>query len=428
MREMLQERKDIISGNPDFLKNPDNWININRCFYTLRNRLERMGYDIKEKFPGKEVTFLTERRKRIIADIKEICDNWYGEGRGIKRIELGITADSRSTFTFGGDSHEVKYNKVKGLAELGTDIILAEKPDILEKLAPFAEKFGVALLTSSGNYVEYAMELCDAAHEQGCNVFILGDLDISAIAMTLRLPYAKHLGLDLDALRILGIKAVDVDEPYRPSDSQYDFVEDKLRAFKGLARNGEVSDLVASGDYIIGGENADFDTDEYEDKSNIIHYNVPLLKKLAEDNEYWNYVKERRIEIDLFISDDNFNSKVFWDYLVAKMLSFYPNRDYTRAFFEFPGAFDCNIISKHTSKLYSMTQPIVEKRLEDTIRELENYEGFTDIKEKYNDVTNDSNDELKANSLVMELMRELGKVINQDKYKSLIPPSDKPAA
>ena len=96
--------------------------------------------------------------------ITDICEKDFG----MKRHQLGIFTDERSQFVYRGESQSVGYYDIDSLIKKGTDIILAEKAYVVKLLAPLAESYGIALLESGGNFVEYARKM--AVHQEHLTV------------------------------------------------------------------------------------------------------------------------------------------------------------------------------------------------------------------------------------------------------------------
>ena len=103
---------------------------------------------VMEKF---EIKVTRAYIKRLV---KEIC-----EAAGISRESLGIFAGVRAELYFDGQWTSVSFDRVKGLAEKGTDIIFVEKEGITEVLTDLADKYGIAMVNTRGHLTEYGKDL-----------------------------------------------------------------------------------------------------------------------------------------------------------------------------------------------------------------------------------------------------------------------------
>jgi hypothetical protein len=117
-------------------------------------------------------------------------------------------------------------NWTNWLAYLGAYVVIIEKEGIVQSLKPFADKYGVALLSSHGFLTEYAVDLSNLVKGVKGNVAILTDYDISGLLISLNIPSIHRIGIDLDTLQYFGFSTeiADLgrfDEGYTPKDSHW---------------------------------------------------------------------------------------------------------------------------------------------------------------------------------------------------------------
>ena len=90
---------------------------------------------------------------------------------------------------------------------LGTDMLIIEKEGVAEVLSPFAEKMGIALLNTRGFLTEYASMLSNLSKENGCNVAILTDFDVSGLLLARKVPGVFRIGIDFGTLDYFHLNA-----------------------------------------------------------------------------------------------------------------------------------------------------------------------------------------------------------------------------
>ncbi len=182
LRILARERERDIRKNPR-LRETGRWTQ-STFFYTLRPRLNQKGMKVDRDY--------------ITSQIKLVCKEL-----GYTRDELGIIAAERAQLYFKGQTLGVGFDQLKDLMEKGTDLLVIEKEGVADVLAPFADKYGIAILNSRGFLTEYATELSRLAEEKGCNIAILTDLDSSGLIISTKLPNAHRIGIDFDTLSSL---------------------------------------------------------------------------------------------------------------------------------------------------------------------------------------------------------------------------------
>ena len=343
-RKIIYDRNECIKADPAFLRNEENWCGVTTPYYELRNLLGHLGYNIAETYTnpifdvhqsGKNKGEKKERWGRVILDdardyiqgqmLRDICDELHR-----RRDELGIYVQARCTFAFRGKIGSIGIEDIDTFKEKGIIIGFVEKSNIARKLAPFLQDYGIALIENGGNFVEYAKLLCKRAYNLGCNLAYLTDNDISGYSMCLPMPFGKRIAIDLADIRELakmkrhedraaGLTDIQseqqlievVQELYNPNANQLTYVRDKYQCLRAIF--------------------GDYDSEENEStKEDIEQYNVDTIYKLMKNGgETWNFIKTRRIELDLVVNV--FGPKLFAQFIVKKMREAFEVNDYTRA-------------------------------------------------------------------------------------------------
>jgi 5S rRNA maturation endonuclease (ribonuclease M5) len=151
-------------------------------------------------------------------------------------------------------------------------------------LSPFADKMGIALLNTRGFLTEYANMLSSLSKENGCNVAILTDFDVSGLLLARKVPGVFRIGIDFDTLDYFRLKPEDVEERYKAENNH----------LKPLSEMGPA---------------------ESEDKS-----------KFTMDLKY---TANMRIEIDSVLA--KVGNEPFWEYIVDNLVKQFPQRNYNRS-------------------------------------------------------------------------------------------------
>lgn len=151
-------------------------------------------------------------RRYITSQVRKICEEHFGK----KRDEIGIIAADRAQLYFRGQWHDVGLDELPKLMGMGTDLLIIEKEGVAEVLGPFADKKGIALLNTRGFLTEYATMLSALSQEDGCNVAILSDFDVSGLLLAHKVPNIPRIGIDFTTLDYFGLRTEDVEEEYRP--------------------------------------------------------------------------------------------------------------------------------------------------------------------------------------------------------------------
>ena len=148
IRHLIDNRWLDVYKNPGLLTDKTHRMDQSDIFYPMRTMLYRKGYDVSSLDKG-------EKRQKLYSYIKEYCEDTLG----IKRHQIGIFAADRAVMAYQGETYSVSFENCKQLARLGVDIICIEKEGIVEKLVPFTEGVGIALVQSQGFVSEYGIML-----------------------------------------------------------------------------------------------------------------------------------------------------------------------------------------------------------------------------------------------------------------------------
>jgi len=203
-----------------------------------RVTMQSLFYKIRKQMGGDTII----KRKSLIAAIKPEC-----EALGYKRLNLGIITTVRAELHFRGKDYPISHDNLDMLAELGSDIIVVEKEGISLALSPWADKFGVALLTSRGFLVEYAQELIELMREKRANLYLLTDYDAAGISISTKVPKVPRIGVDFITHIELGLSYDSVVEEYTPKKNVLRDVPEEQLLFLSTHRIEIDSILSAAG-------------------------------------------------------------------------------------------------------------------------------------------------------------------------------------
>ncbi|HEX2305893.1 MAG TPA: hypothetical protein VHH33_06365 [Nitrososphaeraceae archaeon] len=182
--EFLLEQKQDAEDNPEI--KTTGTMTLDDVWYHLR----------KYKFIPNGIEITEDTRRSVKAYIAELCDLL-----GFRREQLGIIAQPFGTLYFRGDSWDITIDQLESLKYLGAYVVIIEKEGIVQSLKPFADKYGIALLSSHGFLTENAADLSNLIKGVEGNVAILTDYDISGLLIALNIHGIHRIGIDLETLR-----------------------------------------------------------------------------------------------------------------------------------------------------------------------------------------------------------------------------------
>lgn len=225
LRDFLKKRKAAVEANP-YLKIIDR-ITQSGVWYRIRPEMKRNGFEPHESW--------TQTRRYLQRQISDVIDElWPNEH--LTREDLGIVASSKGVVLYDGEAWPINGETVDALAEKGVAIIVIEKEGIADVLAPYAQKYGIALAHTGGRFTNAIKKLIERAKEAGSVVRTLTDydavgIDIAAATIT----HTIRIGIDKDIvgwLRKHGypqLQAEEVEEEYTPSGTTIKIKDEYLK-------------------------------------------------------------------------------------------------------------------------------------------------------------------------------------------------------
>ena len=219
MRHLIDTRWLAVYKNPRLLTDKTHRMDQSDIFYPMRTMLYRKGYDVSSLAEGK-------KRQKLYSYIKEYCEDTLK----IKRHQIGIFAADRAVMAYQGETYSVSFENCKQLARLGVDIICIEKEGIVEKLAPFTEGVGIALVQSQGFVSEYGIMLAMEAKRKGANVMILTDFDTDGIKIAFQLEGITRIGIDFESVDQINKQLeaeLNGEDPFAPETPEVEPVDDE---------------------------------------------------------------------------------------------------------------------------------------------------------------------------------------------------------
>jgi hypothetical protein len=377
--EYLLNRKEEVQTNPNLLT-------------TERVNLDDIWYDLRQnKFVPNKIEITPSTRASVKAYVIELCDLLE-----TTRKDLGIIAQAYATVYFRGTLFDVAIDELDSLKNLGAYVVIIEKEGIVEALKPFADKYGVALVTSHGFLTENATKLSELIGKVGGRVAILTDYDISGILIGLNVPDVHRIGVDLKTLEYFGYntdtESLEMfEEAYTPVESHKKAVEEK--AAKAEVLNTTYSDLLS-------------------------------IKNLA-------YLSSRRIEINAVKSV--VGNERLWEFIMHSLNVIFEDTDYNRAINVFQIA--KNVWPAEFLRLYNelaeLKARVLEKKRNEYYFKLKGYTipehigddghssthgeeiGFIEVVKYESEITDDLEDELKKNDELKPILKSV-KTVAED--------------
>jgi hypothetical protein len=257
--------------------------------YSEEINLDDIWYELRRtKFIPDGIEITKHTRKTVKSYVIELCDLL-----GKKRKDLGILAQAYATMYFQGEVSDVDIDQLATLANNGVDILIIEKEGIVEVLKPFADIYGIALVTSHGFLTENAANLSKYVERVRGNIAILTDFDISGLLIGLTIPGIHRIGVDFETLEYFGYELDE--ETLQDFEEEYDPEASHLKAVLEHAQSG----------------------------------NLPAgyIRLLSPKN--LEYLSEKRIEINAVKSA--VGAEKLWNFIMYKLKEAFPTRDYNRA-------------------------------------------------------------------------------------------------
>lgn len=177
LQKELERRKAAVDGGK-----PPDWVPQQSLWYKARN-------DYLVRRPGESEPDVS--RKYFIEKVRQIC-----AAMGVSREKLGIFAAERAILYFRGSRTGVSLESIAEVFRYGSDLIAVEKEGICVVLEPLAAEYGIALLNSRGQLVDYAEQVIAEARKSGARVFLLTDMDDAGFVIGNNLEGIDRLGVD----------------------------------------------------------------------------------------------------------------------------------------------------------------------------------------------------------------------------------------
>lgn len=343
IRHLIDKRWLAVYENPRLLTDKTHRMDQSDIFYPMRTMLYRKGYDVSD---------LAEREKRqkLYSYIKEYCEDTLK----IKRHQIGIFAADRAVMAYQGQTYSVSFENCKQLARLGVDIICIEKEGIVEKLTPFTEGVGIALVQSQGFVSEYGIILAMEGKRTGANVMILTDFDTDGIKIAFQLEGITRIGIDFESIDQINehLEAeLNGENPFAPETPEVEPVEeedDDESIYKPDMGDlePELDDILDIAELIEGRNitdtwrNLKYLTQGLKRKSASNNARVPIQNTPHErqyidyllttyNNEgetYLDFLAENRIELNTIMIQ--IGAKRFWNWLYSQIIKIFPTRKY----------------------------------------------------------------------------------------------------
>ena len=216
-------------------------------------------------------------------------------------------------------------------------------------LTEWADKWGIAMVNTRGKLVEYAKDLMGAADAAGGHVVIMADYDASGIKIASETPTSiPWIGANDEMLAYFNLDrnrvTISSDTPQNKKYVRY-LVENACHPVGDFKRSGE-SD------------------------HRFTHVDI-------------DFIDNARVELDAIIAV--VGDERFFQYILDTLKELYPNRDYNRAI-DIPkedlGVKHEEVLTKISDKIENITK----SETQDISEELQDTEGFLDVKEKLKEI------------------------------------------
>ena len=372
IKHLIDKRWIEVWNNQELLKDRTHRMDHSDIFYTMRTMLYRKGYDVSSLDKG-------NKRKEHYSHIKEYCEYTLK----IKRHQIGIFAADRAVMAYQGKTYSVSYENCKDLAVNGVDIICIEKEGIVEKLAPFTDGVGIALVQSQGFVSEYGIMLAKKAKRTGANVMVLTDFDSDGVKIAFELEDVTRIGVDFESIDQINelieaeIAGEDPFEPellplaeasdesiYKPDMKNLEPKLNKILDLNELREGRDSTDTWTSLERLTQGlrRQSPFNSRviDIEGTPHENHYIDYLETEYGEDGRtYLNFLEKNRIELNTIMT--LIGPKRFWNWLYSQIIELFETRDYTRVIPAQPYKITLPIMDKLNSR--------VEILIDDAIRD-----------------------------------------------------------
>jgi hypothetical protein len=212
LRDYLRQRWKDVQANRSLIKTDP--LTQQSVFYRIRPDMIENGFQPPQKW--------SKTREYIVGEISKEC---AALGRELElaftltREHLGIEAGGRADLLYDGETYPITLHTIAALAKMGVAFIIIEKEGIAKGLAPFAQKYAVAIVNTRGIFVEAVKDLIEKVDAP---LGILTDYDAHGVAMAKRTRKREFkIGIDKSTIDWLqkknyDIELADVEEEYSP--------------------------------------------------------------------------------------------------------------------------------------------------------------------------------------------------------------------
>jgi hypothetical protein len=273
LQKELERRKAAVEDGK-----PLDWVPQQSLWYKARN-------DYLVRRPGESEPDVS--RKYFIEKVRQICG-----AMGVSREKLGVFAAERAILYFRGNRAGVSLESITEVFRYGSDLIAIEKEGICVVLEPLAAEYGITLLNSRGQLVDYAEQVIAEARKSGARVFLLSDMDDAGFVMGNNLEGIDRLGVDSRMIQ-------------------------ELAGEMGHVTAGEVKEFRKGIE-----EKANFYFTNLEEDQ---YLELGWTSKEPPSRKDW----MMRVEIDAVLAF--VGRERFWSYLLKRMKELAPERDLTRS-------------------------------------------------------------------------------------------------
>ena len=423
IRHLIDNRWLAVYNNPRLLTDRTHRWDQSDIFYPMRTMLFRKGYDVSTL--GEE-----EVRGKLYSYIKEYC-----EKLGIKRHEIGIFAADRAVMAYQGETYSVSFENYKKLARLGVDVICIEKEGIVEKLAPFTEGVGIALVQSQGFVSEYGQMLAQEDKITRANVMVLTDFDTDGIKIAFHIEGITRLGIDFNSINEINAQIGEELEELDESPEVPPVIDEDESIYKPDMEDlepelGELSYSISTNWWkdVMRHDNwksLEYLTQGFKRKSISNHKLVPI-EGTAHEKHYIKYLKqihsyngqettklefleENRIELNTIMTE--IGAKRFWNWLYSKIVGTFPTRNYTRVIPVPPYEITLPVLDRLNMLVGKQIEQCIKDERVAILDELYQFRGLLNTRAKMDEIDERLNDMVNEDEDIDKFTKKLEKLI-----------------
>jgi len=409
VKYVIGQRKEAIERDKKLFQT-ERWDHSD-VFYAIRTYLNRQGYDTSVY--NDNVSKGAERRKGIYDMIKPVCEDFYK----VKRHQIGIYPEDRAVMAFSGRVYAASFDNLRTLMSNGTDIIVVEKQGTVVKMVPFTKNIGLAFIQSQGFVSEYGVALAQLCNKQSesaydytdsyvpkykGNLGVLTDCDSSGIVIGLKIKNAARIGIDLDTIEEMNESNPELDLGLE-LDDMIESVEPKThwKALKGIVEQ--------TGDFYEGLS--------YQEREFYTEYLCQYHDSIGGNTRFVDWLEQNRIELNTILALAK--PEPFWNWLKAKLLKLWPDRDYRRAI-DLDDYMLTPTMNEFIEFFANKTKPVIANSIKDAENQLSNVQGFyEDVNSEKEEIQTDimdnvllQDEEIQKLDLALEKVMKKHKLVN----------------